>query len=120
MLSGDGPIFQQLADRIADEIMAGTFTEESSVPSTNEYAVFFLISPITAAKAVNVLVEQGVLYKKRGIGMFVASGARELLRARRREEFRARYVTPLLREARLLGIHKSEVDTMIDQEEHND
>jgi GntR family transcriptional regulator len=112
MLSGDGPIFQQLADRIADEIMAGTFTEESSVPSTNEYAVFFSISPITAAKAVNVLVEQGVLYKKRGIGMFVASGARR--------SSRARYVTPLLREARLLGIHKSEVDTMIDQEEHND
>jgi GntR family transcriptional regulator len=120
MLSGDGPIFQQLADRIADEIMSGTFAEESSVPSTNEYAVFFSISPITATKAVNVLVEQGVLYKKRGIGMFVTPGARELLRARRREEFRGRYVSPLLREARLLGIQKSEVTTMFDEEGHHD
>lgn len=120
MLSGDGPIFQQLADRIADEIMAGTFAEESSVPSTNEYAVFFQISPITAAKAVNVLVEQGVLYKKRGIGMFVASGARDMLLARRRTEFADRFVAPLVREARLLGIAKHEVDSLIDQEGHHD
>lgn len=116
MLSGDGPIFQQLADRITDEIMAGTFAEESSVPSTNEYAVFFQISPITAAKAVNVLVEQGVLYKKRGIGMFVATGARELLHERRRTEFRDRYIGPLMREAQLLGFNKSDVNTMINQE----
>lgn len=120
MLSGDGPIFQQLADRITDEIMAGTFAEESSVPSTNEYAVFFQISPITAAKAVNVLVEQGVLYKKRGIGMFVTSGARELLQERRRTEFRKRYVGPLVREAQLLGIDRNEVDAMIDQEGDHD
>ena len=117
MLTGDGPIYQQLADHIAEGIMAGTYPEETSVPSTNEYAVFYQISPITAAKGINLLVEQDVLYKKRGIGMFVAVGAGDRLRAARRAAFQREYVAPLVREAGLLHIDRKELETMIDQEQ---
>jgi GntR family transcriptional regulator len=117
MFTGESPIYQQLADRVADDIMAGTYQEESSVPSTNEYAVFYKISPITAAKGVNLLVEQGVLYKKRGVGMFVSTGARAKLHQQRRAEFRERLVAPLIREARLLHIDRKKLDEMINEED---
>lgn len=116
MLTGDGPIYQQLADRIAEDIMSGIYPEESSVPSTNEYAAFYQISPITAAKGAHLLIERGVLYMKRGVGMFVATGATSKLRARRRAEFRESHVAPLVREARLLQIHRDELAEMIDEE----
>ena len=119
MFTGDGPIFQQLADRVAADIIAGTYPEESGVPSTNDYAIFYEISPITASKGINVLVEQGVLYKKRGIGMFVATDARELLRSRRRAEFREQYIAPLVREAKLLGLSAGELAEMINQEDNS-
>jgi GntR family transcriptional regulator len=117
VFTDESPIFQQLAARIADEIVAGIYPEESAVPSTNEYAVFFRINPATAGKGVNLLVEQGVLYKKRGVGMFVAPGAVDLLRSKRRAEFRDQYITPLLREARMLGIGPAELTDMITQED---
>lgn len=116
MFTGEGPIYQQLADRIAEDILTGTYSEESVIPSTNEYAVFYQISPITAAKGVNLLVEQGVLYKKRGVGMFVAPGAQDLLHASRRSGFHSQYVAPLINEARLLGIGSRELAEIIDQE----
>lgn len=109
MLTGDKPIFQQIADHISGEILAGTYPEESQVPSTNEFAAFYRINPATAGKGVNLLVDQGVLYKKRGIGMFVAQGAQDILRSARRKEFIAGYITPLVEEARVLGLSSDEV-----------
>jgi DNA-binding transcriptional regulator YhcF (GntR family) len=117
MLSGDGPIFLQLAERLAEDIINGTYAEGSGVPSTNDYATYYQISPITTSKGINVLVEQGVLYKKRGIGMFVAPGARERLRAERRATFRKQHLTPLLREAHLLGIDQDDLANMIRQKD---
>ncbi|MGO1410761.1 MULTISPECIES: GntR family transcriptional regulator [unclassified Microbacterium] len=116
MFAGDGLLYQQLADRIAEDILVGTYPEGSGVPSTNEYATFYQMSPITAAKGLNLLVEQGVLYKKRGVGMFVAAGARSKLQSRRRAAFTESHVVPLVREARLLHIHKDELAEMIDKE----
>ncbi|HIY94645.1 MAG TPA: GntR family transcriptional regulator [Candidatus Rothia avicola] len=109
MLTGDKPIFQQIADHISGEILAGTYAEESQVPSTNEFALFYRINPATAGKGVNLLVDQGVLYKKRGIGMFVATGAQDILRTHRRRDFIAGYITPLIDEARTLGLSQDEV-----------
>ncbi|GGD30636.1 GntR family transcriptional regulator [Microbacterium faecale] len=117
LLTGDGPIYQQLADRVAEDILAGTFSAGSHVPSTNEYAAFYEISPITASKGLNLLVEQGVLHMKRGVGMFVTDDALTVLQARRRTEFREKHVLPLIREARLLHIAKDEIAEMIDQED---
>lgn len=116
MFTDDAPVYQQLADRISDGILAGTYAEGTAVPSMNELAVFYTINPITASKGVNVLVEQGVLYKKRGVGMFVAPGARELLRSRRRAEFREKYAVPFAREARLLGFTADELTHLIKEE----
>lgn len=117
MFTDDSPIFLQLADHVAGDIMNGTYLEDSGVPSTNDYARFYGISPITAAKGMNVLVEQGLLYKKRGIGMFVAPGAPAQLRSERRAAFRRQHIEPLLREAALLGIDPEELSEMINQKE---
>ncbi|NNC11475.1 GntR family transcriptional regulator [Planctomonas sp. JC2975] len=117
MFSGDAPIFQQLADKIADDIVAGVYPEETAVPSATDFATFHQMNPATASKGVNLLVDLGALYKKRGIGMFVAPGALDLLRKLRRDEFRTRYMRPLLDEARMLGIEPHELHSMLDDEE---
>jgi len=109
------PIFVQIAERIAGDILAGSLAEEDQVPSTNELAAFYRINPATVAKGVGELVTDGVLYKKRGIGMFVSTGARARLLAQRRETFVAQYVTPLLHEAAKLGIAPADLRHLIDE-----
>lgn len=108
------PLFLQIAEQIEGSIVDGTLPEETQVPSTNELAAFHRINPATAAKGVNQLVADGVLYKRRGIGMFVATGARTQLLERRREEFARQYVAPLLAEARKLGMDAEEIKKLID------
>ena len=107
------PIFQQIAERIENDIIAGALPEESQVPSTNEFAAFLRINPATANKGVSLLVDSGILYKKRGIGMFVASGARDRLVRERRDHFRDQYVAPLLAEAQKLGIDSDQLIHLI-------
>ena len=109
------PIFQQIAEQIENDIISGVLPEETQVPSTNEFAAFHRINPATAGKGVNVLVDEGILYKKRGIGMFVAEGARARLVADRRDQFRDQFLTPLLAEAAKLGISQDELATMLRQ-----
>ena len=110
------PIFVQIAELIENDIIAGALPEESQVPSTNEFAAFHRINPATAGKGVNVLVDDGILYKKRGIGMFVASGARDRLVAKRRDQFQNEFIAPLIVEAEKLGIDKTQVIDMIRKE----
>ena len=81
------PIFLQIAEHIEDDIIEGRLQEESQVPSTTQFASFFKINPATAAKGVNLLVDENILYKKRGIGMFVATGAKARLMEKRKESF---------------------------------
>jgi len=119
VFTGDGPIFQQLAATIADGIVDGTYPAETAVPSATDFAVFYKINPATASKGVNALVELGALYKKRGIGMFVTTGARALLQVRRREEFRKVYLDPLAQEARVLEISLVELHLLIDDTEQD-
>lgn len=107
------PIFQQIAEQIENDIISGALPEETQVPSTNEFAAFLRINPATAGKGVGLLVDAGVLYKKRGIGMFVATGARDRLVGERRDRFRAQYIAPLLAEAKKLGIDPAELARLI-------
>ncbi|MCA1008943.1 GntR family transcriptional regulator [Rhodococcus hoagii] len=109
------PLFQQIAGLVENAIIDGSLPEESQAPSTNELAAFHRINPATAAKGLNQLVADGILYKRRGIGMFVATGAREALRFRRREQFAAQYVAPLVREAEKLGMSIAELQSMLDK-----
>lgn len=107
------PIFQQIAEKIENDIISGILPEESQVPSTNEFAAFLRINPATAGKGVGLLVDAGVLYKKRGIGMFVAEGARARIVNARRARFRDEYLAPLLAEAGKLGIDREQLVRLI-------
>jgi GntR family transcriptional regulator len=107
------PIWEQVAELLERQILDGSLDEEHQVPSTNELAAFHRINPATAMKGINALVADQILYKKRGIGMFVSTGAREKLRDRRREEFQRQYVEPLLAQAERLGIDQGHLIVMI-------
>jgi DNA-binding transcriptional regulator YhcF (GntR family) len=107
------PLFGQVAERLAAEIADGGLAEGERVPSTNELAAYYRINPATAAKGINLLADDGLLEKRRGIGMFVAAGARRRLLAQRREQFAERYVRPLLTEATRLGIDNAELFALI-------
>ena len=111
------PIFLQIAEQIENDIVSGALAEETQVPSTNEFATFYRINPATAGKGVNLLVDAGILYKKRGIGMFVADGARAQLVATRRDQFTNQYVRPLVEEAAKLGISRDQLADLIRKEE---
>lgn len=115
MLNREGPLFAQLADQIEDDVLRGVYEEETQVPSTNEFASFLRINPATAGKALNRLVDAGVLYKRRGIGMFVAPGARALIAEARQRDFAQRFITPLMTEAQSLGLTRADLITMIEQ-----
>ena len=111
-LTEDKSIYLQISQMIETDILRGILLEEERVPSTNELAKLYTINPATAAKGINLLVDEGILYKKRGIGMFVSPGAAEKIRNRRKEEFYHQKIRELLAEARRLGITKAE---LIDQ-----
>lgn len=107
------PLFLQIAEQLESDIISGALPEESQIPSTNEYAAYYRINPATAGKGVNVLVDSGILYKKRGIGMFVSTGARASIIAARRSQFRTEFIEPLLAEADKLGIEREQLAYMI-------
>ena len=107
-------IYLQIAQMLEDGILRGIYPEEPQVPSTNELARTLRINPATGAKGLNLLVEEGILYKRRGLGMFVAPGAEARIRAKRRAEFLEQYVKPLVAEARKLGLTTEELQAMLE------
>jgi DNA-binding transcriptional regulator YhcF (GntR family) len=118
VLDEGAPIFTQIADRLADDIAEGTLAEGDRVPSTNELAAFYRINPATAAKGINVLTDRGLVEKRRGIGMFVAAGARAQLLDERRQRFVERFVTPMVAEAVRLGIDEDALISLVHDCEH--
>lgn len=113
LLSLEKSIYLQIKEMIENDIIRDILLEEERVPSTNELAKLYAINPATAAKGVNLLVDEGILYKKRGIGMFVASGAKQVIVRKRKERFFDDYIRSLLTEAASLGITKEELIDMI-------
>ena len=113
MIEEGRALFLQIAEGVEDSIIDGSLAEETQAPSTNELAAFYRINPATAAKGVSMLVDKGVIYKRRGIGMFVAPGAKDLLLAERRTAFADRYLDPLLAEARKLGLGPDDLSRLI-------
>lgn len=109
MIEEGKPLFVQIAEHVEDSIVDGTLADDERAPSTNELAAFYRINPATAAKGINMLVDKAVLVKRRGVGMFVAPGARALLLAERRQAFADRYVQPLVIEAGKLGLTAEDV-----------
>ena len=113
MIEEGRPLFLQIAETVEDSILAGALAENDQAPSTNELAAFHRINPATAAKGVAMLTDKGVLVKRRGIGMFVAAGAREQLLTERRTAFADRFITPLIAEARTLGLSADDLTALI-------
>lgn len=115
ILTQEKSIYIQIKEMIESDILRDILLEEERVPSTNELAKLYAINPATAAKGVNLLVDEGILYKKRGIGMFVAEGAKEQIMKKKKEHFYDDYIRSLLAEARKLGITKQELISMIEE-----
>lgn len=115
-LTEEKPIFQQIAEQIEDAVLSGAFPEEEQIPSTTEISAAYKINPATALKGINILVEENVAYKKRGVGMFVCSGAKDRIQQKRQKAFCEAYVAPLIAEAEKLGIGRQEILSMIEKE----
>ncbi|MBD0322313.1 MAG: GntR family transcriptional regulator [Aldersonia sp.] len=115
MMDDGRPLFLQIAELIENSIIDGTLPEQAQAPSSNELAAFHRINPATAAKGLNQLVAEGILYKKRGIGLFVDDGARAALISRRRERFTGQFIEPLIKEADKLGMGIAELKAMLDE-----
>ena len=113
MIDEGRPLFLQIAEAIEESILDGTLVEDGQAPSTNELAAFYRINPATAAKGVALLTDKGILLKRRGIGMFVAAGARSILLAERRTTFAERYIDPLIAEARTLGLGPDDLAALL-------
>lgn len=118
--NGEVPIYVQLGEEIKDGILTGVYEEGAQIPSTTEISLTYKINPATVGKGYNLLVDEGVIYKKRGVGMFVADGAVEKLREVRRGQFFTHYVQSMLREAERLELGKEEIMQMIEEAEENE
>ena len=115
MLTQEKSIYLQISEMIETDILRDIIREEERVPSTNELARLYAINPATAAKGINNLVDSGVLYKKRGIGMFVTAGAKEKIMESRKEAFYDNFMKRLLLEAASLGISREDLIRMIEK-----
>lgn len=113
ILTDSEPIFIQIAKAIEDEILSQGINEEEQIPSTTELSKLYKINPATVLKGINILVDKNILYKKRGIGMFVSEGAIERIKTSRKEIFRNVYIKDLIGEAMKLSIKKEELIEMI-------
>lgn len=108
------PIYLQIKEQLEDSIIQGAVKADERVPSTNEFASYYKINPATAAKGINELVSESILYKRRGVGMFVTEDAKQRLIEKRRQQFYKNYILPLKDEAEKLHITTEELTKMIE------
>ena len=113
--NGDKPIYIQLAEGIEDAILSGAYEEETQIPSTTEISVNYKINPATALKGINLLVDEEIVYKKRGLGMFVSTNAKEKILDKRKITFLDSYITSLISEAKKLSISKDDIIKMLER-----
>ncbi len=112
-LVDEKPIFIQIAEGIEDGILTGAFPEESQIPSITEFSVNYKINPATALKGINLLVDENIIFKKRGVGMFVSKGAVVQLKKKRQEQFYDNYISKLIEEAKRLEISGDDIIAMV-------
>ena len=114
------PIFIQIAEQLEDSIFTGVFPEGSKVPSTNEISALLNINPHTVLKGMNMLVDEEIIYKRRGLGMYVKEGAVSNIRAKRQGQFIEQYIATLVAEASKLNMSKEEVIRLIERGYENE
>lgn len=113
--NSDKAIFIQIAEQLEDYIFTGVFAEETKIPSTNEYSALLNINPRTVLKGMNLLVDEEIIYKKRGLGMYVKEGAIQKIHTKRQGQFYERHIATLVLEALKLNMPKEEVITLIER-----
>ena len=118
--NSDKLIYISLADWIEDSILSGIYPEDSQIPSVAELSANFRINHITALRGISILTDLGIIYKKRGIGMFVARGAVEKIRQRRRDDFYDKYIRSAVAEAKKLGLSEDEMTELVKRGYGND
>ncbi len=111
----DKPLYLQIAEQLEDAIFVGAYEEETQIPSTTELSVSLQMNPATVLKGMNILVAENIIYKKRGLGMFVCPGAIERIKQKRQEKFYDSYVLPLLDEAKKLGLTENEIINLVEK-----
>ena len=114
------PLYLQIADQLEEDIIVGTIEEEAQIPSTNEVALRYKINPATVLKGMNILVDEKIIYKKRGIGMFVCEGAYENIKVKRQDKFYTEYIDSMVSEAKKLNLKKEDLIRMIDRRYNNE
>ena len=112
-MQSDTPLFIQIAEQIENAILTGALAEDMQAPSTTEISVSCKINPATALKGITMLVDEGILYKRRGLGMFVSEGAKQTIMEKRKRQFGEKFVTPLVSEAKKLTVGQEEIIDMI-------
>lgn len=113
--SDDRPLYIQIAEQLEDAIFTGAYMEETQIPSTTELSVTLQINPATVLKGMNILVAEDIIYKKRGLGMYVSTGAIKRIRKKRQESFYESFISPLVSEAQKLGLEKNEINALIER-----
>ena len=116
----NSPLFLQIKERIEDQIIGGALVADEQIPSTTQIVQFYKINHITVSKGVNLLVDDGIVYKKRGVGIFVSKGAKKMLIEKRKQKFLTQYLKPMLAEAKKLGISINSLIKMVEKEATKD
>lgn len=118
----DKPIFIQISEMLENQILDGLLKPEDQTPSTNDFQKVYQINPATARKGLNILVDEGILYKKRGMGMYVSEDAMEKIISKREREFFLTHIPELVKEINRLNIpvEKLIMELKKLQEEEND
>ncbi len=118
--NSERPIFIQIAEQLEDAIVTGVFPEETKIPSTNELSALLNINPHTILKGMNLLVDDGVIYKKRGLGMFVKEGAVEKVREKRQGQFYHQFIETMIEEANKLHMTKEDIISLVERGYENE
>jgi DNA-binding transcriptional regulator YhcF (GntR family) len=116
----DVPIYIQIAKGLEDNIFTGLYKEGEQIPSTTEISVGYSLNPATVLKGMSLLVKEEIIFKKRGVGMFVNEGAREKIKINRMNLFKESFIEPLVKEAKNLGFNKSDIIDIIGKEIDNE
>ena len=105
---------------LEDAVFTGAYPEETQIPSTTELSVTLKINPATVLKGMNILVDEHIIYKKRGLGMFVSTGAVEIIRTKRQKNFYDNFILPLLSEAEKLGLEEKDIISLLEGGKNNE
>lgn len=99
------PIYQQIAERLADEVLSGAYPPETRVPGVREYSALLEVNVNTTVKAFDLLAQRGIIYARRGMGYYVANDATQLILTERQKDFREQVMPDFF--MRMLQLHIS-------------